>query len=36
LDDVPYLPDFWLPEAKMWLEVKGDQILPEEKSYARR
>jgi len=31
LDDVPYLPDFWLPEAKMSLEVKGDEILPEEK-----
>jgi hypothetical protein len=31
LDNVPYLPDFWLPEAKMWLEVKGDEILPEEK-----
>jgi hypothetical protein len=28
---VPYLPDFWLPEAKMWLEVKGDEILPEER-----
>lgn len=31
LDGVPYLPDFWLPEAKMWLEVKGDEILPEER-----
>jgi hypothetical protein len=31
LDGTPYLPDFWLPEAKMWLEVKGDEILPEER-----
>jgi hypothetical protein len=20
-----YLPDFWLPERKLWLEIKGDQ-----------
>lgn len=23
---VRYLPDFWLPQADLWLEVKGEQI----------
>ena len=24
-DDTKYLPDFWLPEQKVWVEVKGEQ-----------
>ena len=23
LDGIPYLPDFWLPDAEAWLEIKG-------------
>jgi hypothetical protein len=30
VDGQPYLPDFWLPDAKMWMEVKGDAPTPEE------
>jgi hypothetical protein len=26
----PYLPDFWLPDLNMWLEVKGIEPTPEE------
>lgn len=25
-----YLPDFWLPQVKMWAEVKPDQFMPQE------
>ncbi|MEU8035692.1 hypothetical protein [Streptosporangium sp. NPDC049078] len=25
VDGTPYLPDFWLPETKTWVEVKGDE-----------
>jgi hypothetical protein len=24
----PYLPDFWLPQVKMWAEVKADKFSP--------
>jgi len=27
-----YLPDFWLPEIKFWLEVKGDEPTDEEQA----
>jgi hypothetical protein len=30
VDGRPYLPDFWLPDAKVWMEVKGDDPTPEE------
>ena len=30
LDGKPYLPDFWLPKMKLWLEVKGADPTPEE------
>lgn len=30
LDDFSYLPDFWLPEYKYWLEVKGVSPTPDE------
>ncbi len=26
-----YLPDFWLPQVRMWAEVKGQAMTPEEK-----
>lgn len=32
LDGVPYLPDFWLPDARCWFEVKGTD--PSETEYA--
>ncbi|RTL73623.1 MAG: hypothetical protein EKK36_14190 [Bradyrhizobiaceae bacterium] len=36
LDGDPYLPDFWLPDLELWLEVKGDQPTPEEYSLCAR
>jgi hypothetical protein len=30
LDGIFYLPDFWLPDQKMWLEIKPDQELKED------
>jgi hypothetical protein len=30
-----YLPDFWLPEHQMWLEIKGDMPTTEEREKAR-
>jgi len=29
-----YLPDFWLPEQEVWVEVKGDSLLSNEKHKA--
>lgn len=29
-DGSPYLPDFWLPGPRIWLEIKGDAPTPEE------
>lgn len=31
----PYLPDFWLPERKHWLEIKGQEPTDREKRLAR-
>lgn len=36
LDGVRYLPDFWLPDGKCWLEVKPFDPLPEEIEKAMR
>lgn len=30
LNGKPYLPDFWLPAASMWVEVKGDDPVPDD------
>ncbi len=32
LDGKYYLPDFWLPQARMWAEVKGETFTSEEKA----
>lgn len=29
LDGLTYIPDFWLPELKMWLEIKGELMTDE-------
>lgn len=29
-----YLPDFWLPEQKCWVEIKGDEPTPQESAKA--
>ncbi len=31
-----YLPDFWLPEFECWVEIKGKEPTPEERSKARK
>lgn len=36
LDGKPYLPDFWLPDAGLWLEVKGQSPTPAESSLCKR
>jgi hypothetical protein len=36
LDGRPYLPDFWLPGFKMWLEVKGETPTQEERTLCQR
>lgn len=28
IDGMPYLPDFWLPDANVWVEVKGVMTAP--------
>jgi hypothetical protein len=28
-----YLPDFWLPEQKCWIEVKGNSVLSDEETH---
>lgn len=35
LDGVWYLPDFWLPELKCWVEIKGQEPTLEENEKAR-
>src|SRR4051812_26226861 len=30
-----YLPDFWLPVQKVWVETKGDEVTPEEHNKAK-
>lgn len=30
LDNVWYLPDFWLPEQQYWIEIKGQEPTKEE------
>jgi hypothetical protein len=35
LDGTWYLPDFWLPEQKRWIEIKGQKATEEEKNKAR-
>ena len=32
IDGVWYLPDFWIPSLDMWFEVKGRDLLPEERA----
>ena len=34
LNGVSYLPDFWLPELKRWIEIKGQEPTEEEKGKA--
>lgn len=36
LDGVPYLPDFWLPEPFVWMEVKGADPSRAEQEKCRR
>jgi hypothetical protein len=36
LDGVRYLPDFWLPDLKMFFEVKGGEPTPEEFALCER
>lgn len=36
LDDLRYLPDFYLPQANMWLEVKPVAFTPDEREKASR
>lgn len=36
LDGDPYLPDFWLPDMKLWMEVKGDKPTAKEHSLCGR
>lgn len=36
LDGVWYLPDFWLPEQQCWVEIKGDEMSPDEEEKASR
>ena len=35
-DGVRYLPDFWLPQVRMWGEVKPEPFVPDELDKARR
>lgn len=35
LEGVYYLPDFWLPREKIWVEIKGDEPNDEEKQKAQ-
>jgi len=35
-DGTPYLPDFWLPELSLWVEVKGQGPNDEEANKAQR
>jgi hypothetical protein len=32
----PYLPDFWLPELRQWVEVKGSALSPREQAIMAR
>lgn len=36
LGGVRYLPDFWLPQQKIWVEIKGESPAPEETDKAQR
>lgn len=36
LDGIIYIPDFWLPDADMWVEMKGQPPTPHEMEKARR
>ena len=36
LDGDPYLPDFWLPDMELWLEIKRRKPTPEEHSLCER
>ena len=36
LDGDPYLPDFWLHDMELWLEVKGEKPTSEEHSLCER
>jgi len=31
-DGTRYLPDFWLPKYRVWIEIKGQEATPEEKA----
>ena len=35
-DEILYLPDFWLPQVKMWAEVKPEEFIEEEKEKCQR
>jgi len=36
LDGIVYIPDFWLPDYEMWIEMKGQPPTPHEQEKARR
>lgn len=36
LDGASYLPDFWLPDAQTWFEVKGADPTPQERNLCSR
>jgi len=36
LGNIWYLPDFWLPEHQMWLEIKGDRPTADERCKAQQ
>lgn len=35
-DGTHYLPDFWLPQVRMWAEVKGQDFTPAEQAKCRQ